>query len=405
MGHGATPLDPLKINIANKLYLPPPSNTGVQNTERKYMGNYSEEMKNQLSVSVDYIAFTVTAPLTLVEVIYFLGFDVDDFVDMPKGSNGYRKQKKNVLHNISILYDGNDNMGIHVTASGTAVRPLLNAFRNRHCVKSPFDNLSNTIPWEESVVALFFQEVFTIGKFARLDVAIDDIGASYYTPRELFDLYEDSRIVSKWKTVDMYLSRKAPRESKGDTVYFGSRCSSIMLRVYDKKREQNGRKKSTDDNYIDYEWTRWELEIKEKRADELAQQIMNGLALGKIAVGILYYYIRIIDYIESNKSRCPNSEKWDRFINGVDKMRLHCPEPEKTIYDKVEWIENQVAPSLCTMLILAENDIEVIRDIIKRNKHRIGKKDRELIKQLRPDLFELYFDEVNNAWNDNCWDI
>ena len=60
------------------------------------MGNYSEEMKNRLSVSVDYVAFTVTAPLTLVEVIYFLGFDVDDFVDMPKGSNGYRKQKKNV---------------------------------------------------------------------------------------------------------------------------------------------------------------------------------------------------------------------------------------------------------------------------------------------------------------------
>ena len=129
------------------------------------MGNYSEELKNKLVVSVDYIAFTVTVPLTVLEIINFLGFDSDDFIDMPKGANGYKKCKKCVLHNISILYDGNENMGIHVSATGQAIRPLLDAFRNRHCVKNPFDNLSTALPLEESILSLLFQSYIMYSPF------------------------------------------------------------------------------------------------------------------------------------------------------------------------------------------------------------------------------------------------
>ena len=201
----------------------------------------------------------------------------------------------------------------------------------------------------------------------------------------------------KWRGIQRNDSFDAPNSSSGYTVYCGSRESSLMLRIYDKKLEQNKSKKENEPDYIDFDWVRWELEFKEKRANELAQQIINGLSLGHIAVGVLHYYFRIIQLDDCNKSRCSNDDKWNCFIADIDKLRLHNLKVEKTVYDKANWVEEQVAPTLATLLILAEFDANLLNDIAWRNKHRISKFDRELIKNERPEIYDMYFAEVERV--------
>lgn len=365
------------------------------------MGIYSECLKNNLNVSVDYIAFTVTAPLSVVDVINFMGFSSNEFVDMPKGANGYKKQKRCHSNGISILFDGSSDMGIHVNVSGQGILSLLDSFRKKHSVPNPFNNMESVAPLQEYLVGYFFQEVLKIGQFTRIDIAVDDYGMNYYSPDEVFTLYQKNRIVSKWRSIRRNDSFNAPGTCSGYTLYFGSRESSLMLRIYDKKLEQNKNKNIDDESYIDFDWIRWELEFKSERANELAQQLIDGMSLGCVAVGVLHYYLRIIQLDDSNKSRCSNDEKWDRFIADIKKLRLCNHKVNKTIYDKASWIENQAGPTLGMLLALSGFDSDLLNDIARRNMHRISKNDRELIKEQRPDIYDMYFDEPGKYGYDN----
>ena len=372
------------------MYLLPPSKTGVQNTKLYKMHKYTEELRNGLTVSVDYIAFTVIAPMSVTEVILLMGFVPDDFIDMPKGGFGYKKQLKNESNGISILYDGAEDMGIHVNVTGKGVGSLLQAFSEAQYENSPFDNMT-AAPMSETVLGLFFQEVLKVGQFTRLDAAVDDFGGNFFSPAQVFDLYENHQVISKWRTVRRNDRRSAPKLCDGYTLYFGSRESSLMLRIYDKKLEQNKKLKPDDENFIDFDWYRWELEFKEDRANEFAKHVLEGAKLGSIIVGVLAYYVRIIELDDSNRSRCSNLKKWDDFIAGITQLRLHVFKKTRTVYDKLAWIENQVSPTLATLLLIHNFDDAFIFDIAQKNKYRISKSDWELIRQHRPDVYEAYF--------------
>lgn len=377
------------------MYVPPPSKTGVQNTKLVKMHKYTEELSNGLTVSVDYIAFTVIAPMSVADVILLMGFDSADFIEMPKGGFGYKKQLKNESNGISILYDGAEDMGIHVNVTGKGVGSLLQAYAAAQETKNPFDG-SDTTPLNETVLGLFFQDILKIGQFTRLDAAIDDFGGNFFSPAQVFDLYENHQVVSKWRTVRRNDRRCAPKVCDGYTLYFGSRESSLMLRIYDKKLEQNKKVSPDDEDFIDFDWYRWELEFKEERADEFARHVLQGAKLGSIIVGVLAYYLRIIELDDSNRSRCSNLKKWDEFLKGMGQLRLHVFKKTRTVYDKLAWIENQVSPTLATLLLIHDFDDSFIFEIAQKNKYRISKSDWELIRQHKPDVYEVYYPYGDN---------
>lgn len=352
---------------------------------------YSENLKNGLNVGIDYIAFTVTAPMSVSDVIMLMGFTPDKFVELPRGGFGYKRQLKNEATGISILFDGSEGMGIHVNVTGKAVGSLLSAF-HESLKKEEFDGVVYTA-MSEAVLGLFFEEVLKVGHFTRLDTAIDDIGGKFFTPDDVFQLYKKNQVVSKWRTVRRNDRYDAPGNLTGYTLYFGSRESMLMLRLYDKGIEQNNGKKPGDDGYVDYDWYRWELEYKDDRANEFAKAIIDGAYLGAVAVGVLAYYIRLINLDDENKSRCTTLEKWEQFVHGVEKCRLSGEKKEKTVYDKLTWIDSQVAPTLATLLLLYDFDMDFLYQIAQKNKFRISKTDWELIKQHRPDVYDKYFEE------------
>lgn len=85
----------------------------------------------------------------------------------------------------------------------------------------------------------FLQQVKLIGWLTRFDLAVDDHGARYFTVEDLRGFLDRQDVVSKFRTYRDVYESTFTNESTGHTLYFGSRQSEVMLRVYDKQLQQN----------------------------------------------------------------------------------------------------------------------------------------------------------------------
>ncbi|HYK74652.1 MAG TPA: hypothetical protein VEV44_16275, partial [Pseudoneobacillus sp.] len=95
-------------NVIN-LYVPPASNTGALNTE-----------ESGLRSLVDWVSFTLKNVTDVRDVVDILGLDFNSFRECPNGDKGYMEQIR--FGDISILYNGREDMGIHVNISGQGCR-------------------------------------------------------------------------------------------------------------------------------------------------------------------------------------------------------------------------------------------------------------------------------------------
>ena len=85
---------------------PPTGNTGAENTS--------------LASLIDWCAFTLKDSDSLEKVLSVIGIPYQDFIEMPKGGLGYKRQLRN--GNIAIFEDGAEGMGIHIEMSGKGCR-------------------------------------------------------------------------------------------------------------------------------------------------------------------------------------------------------------------------------------------------------------------------------------------
>lgn len=83
------------------------------------------DLTNGLHLSIDWLSWTLTTTQSVDDAILMMGFDINDFKAQPQGLNGYSSQLRHVSYSISIQYNGNENMGVHVDVSGSAVHALL----------------------------------------------------------------------------------------------------------------------------------------------------------------------------------------------------------------------------------------------------------------------------------------
>ncbi len=352
--------------------------------------SFKEEI-NGLEISVDWMSFTFTKFVSYFQALRFLGLSSDMFRLMSKGANGYKQMLRCSTYGISILYDGSDDMGVHVNVSGNGVSFLLLAFKQTLAVDTPFGPGFDC--WEENLFATFCLRLAEVGKFTRLDIAIDDFGAKYFKPQDVFDKYQSDCVVTRFRNCTRNDKYDMPKSCCGYTVYFGSRQSEIMLRIYDKKLEQNGKK----EEQLADEWVRWELELKDDRANQFAREFSDADIFGESAMGVLSYYFRIIVRDNENKSRCSLDPVWESFVNGVDKLRLVLKKVIRTLADKEIWIENQVAPTLCTLLLSYGGDMSKIYDMIHSNWKRMSAADKELLRNAVPEIYEHFFGS-NQEW-------
>lgn len=327
-------------------------------------------MNQGLEVILDWLEFTVWE-INLEEVILdILRLKVEDFTRIEKGSLGYSNQIKS--GHITILSEGNEDMGIHIILSGQGCREYeaeANLVERIQYIENESTNLIDLIKRVNQVK----------GKCTRIDIAVDDKKGDVIKFEEILKDIEAGNVISKWKnSTEMTKRTLETGEVIGKTLYIGSTASNFRLRIYDKALEQ---KQNENPLTIDRKWVRLELEIKKDKALKLQEILINGKAIGTIVSQLLNNYIRfVVPSKDKNKSRWTTRKYWTNIINETGKLKLsEKPEP-KTIEELEQWIEKQVAPSLATVLIANGGDMDQIMGIVANGQQRLKPKHINMIK-------------------------
>ena len=339
-------------------------------------------MKN-MSVSVDWISFTVfDTAYDVNAVIEFLGFNTSLFHDTGHGAMGYTTLFKLSDYAVSVLSSDREDMGIHVTISGSAVSHVLEMFWKSQFVHSNPFNSDLTADWEDvcmDALRMFFSRVLEIGRFTRLDLALDDYQV-HFTPGDIREYIANGQMVSKFRSGRREEGFElASNTLIGDTLYLGSRKSEVMLRIYDKQLEHNAKHP---ESLLDTPWVRWEFQFSASRSDMLARHIIASDSIGNIYFSILNHYVRLITLSgDKNRSRCPMLPEWAAFVDCLDSLSLYCPPVERTLEDKRNWVIKQVLPTLTGIIIADGGVLDIITENWDTSVCRMSQSMQSLVEQ------------------------
>lgn len=299
----------------------------------------SKTLIDQNMILFDWLTFTshCDSPETIMELLGLTGVS---WQLMEKGRNGYRQRY--FFENISILFDGQENMGVCVDMSGTGCR----AFESY-----------TSLGWLALLTHLHgYPDDYNI---TRLDMAFDD-HTGILDIDVLRDDTDDHHYVSRSR------SWKVEYGSAGTTIYHGSPKSNMYIRIYDKAAEQAA--KSEDPHAMeDVHWIRVEMQMR----DEIALGFVSGLMttpVGDQFRGVLHNYLRyVIPTDDTNMSRWDLAPYWAELLAGVGKIRCwSAPGVEYTVWNLSNYVINQAGNALdCYLRIFNYDDL--IRELGKRS--------------------------------------
>lgn len=288
---------------------------------------------------IDWLQFTIIDEKYSFEKVIeeVLGMDVSNFIELASGKLGYKKQL--FYDNISILYNGNVGMGVHVIITGKGCRY--------------YEKNNNLIELIKRINQ-------AKGKLTRIDIAMDDYDGDVLLFDNLRTDIIRGNIISKWRDSTEIIKRTTEEgEIIGHTINVGSGASRIYMRLYNKGLEQN----------VNKMWIRLELEIKKEYAEKM-QTLVTTEEIGPLVSKILNNYIRVVEKDgNKNKSRYKTKEYWLNIVNTIEKQKLTSRAEEKTIQDTKDWISKQVSTSLALITMYDEGNIDfIIHEIIEGKK-------------------------------------
>lgn len=298
-----------------------------------------------LTFSIDYLSFTIFN-VEIQTIIDHL--PKCDFQFMEKGRLGYKKAI--MYKGVRILYDGNEEMGIHVDASSSA------------------------LAWATDI--LYIPTIQGNVKFTRIDIACDILDDDFYNIISIHTLNHNFK-TKRRKRSEIKSYNTSSNQIVGRTIYFGSRTSSVFMRIYDKALEKKE----------DKDWTRMELEIKSKTAHNLAKMI-NEYPLDKLFFLILNNYIDFIDRSASkNISRCPRLDFWNNFITTDKSVTIAPKKEDKNISKTYNWLLKQVSKSLAKIdKVDTQGNLNLVDGLIQIGNHKISAEDEMQIEEFLKDI-------------------
>lgn len=301
-------------------------------------------------IIIDWLQFTLKTVCHLKTIVSILQLDVNNFIMLEKGMLGYKTQK--YCSNISVCYDGQPGMGVHVVMSGKGCRYYETAHSILDLIKRINENE---------------------GKVTRMDLALDDTSGETIPFKRLVKDIAAANIISRWKDNTEIIKRSNKDAAiKGHTINIGSRTSKIFLRIYDKALEQ----------HIDGIWFRMELEIKNEFAEEL-QKILTVENAGEVFSKLINNYMRVVipSDTDSNKARWKTQPYWLKLLKITDSMKLTRLKEDKTIDDKKQWILEQCGPTMALCVMNDEGDLQFIYDSITSGVSRLKEKHLKLLER------------------------
>lgn len=277
---------------------------------------------------IDYLAFstTIDSPDSLFDL---LGFE-NDFISNFQVLKGFYGYLHRLYYNgIHIHFNGSEDMGICLEMSGTGCRTF-EQFGSGNYFKIFDYILSN-------------KEVH----ITRLDVALDDFEG--YLDIETISFYiKSGKYVSRFRSFPYETNLSKSLKNAGDCVYFGSKKSNIMYRLYDKKAEQ----KAEDLEH----WVRLELQLRDDLALSFIDTLYNlsSQSISIVFFGVLNNYIRFVEpsATDSNISRAPLADFWAKFIEHFYKVRLFKPADDFNEDNIERYVKSQCSSSIISFICL-----------------------------------------------------
>lgn len=237
--------------------------------------------------------------------------------------------------------------------------------------------------------------------FPRLDICMDDICAEGERPLlrmdRIYEAWAEHYFCSRARAIDrdhkldfksddgnLFKDGKVCDHKKKDkigrTIYFGSRKSSVCVRFYDKRVEQQQKGRVVPDNVK--HWVRCEYEFHQERAcavvamlidndwDEFVQQYVRCV-LG---------HLRFIVPDDSNRSRCSTCRWWVKFLDNVCRAEHFFIPPKQALQgDKtVSWLRRSVLPTVWAYISTVGTDV-FLNEVVEQGRDNIGFRQLQFI--------------------------
>lgn len=232
------------------------------------------------------------------------------------------------------------------------------------------------------------------GVLKRIDLAINDNIGLLDIPW-LIEKWKKGEYVSIFHSFDRHESgndvseRDSKEKGMGNTFYCGSMKSEIYFCIYEKDYEQfikNGI--PLEDAEVK---NRFEIRLKNERANLAVEDLLEHENPGKTAFGIINHYFRVVEKREEDKATkdWKTDGKWQRFIGMEDRNIRLTVKPEPYTFDKtMRWFARQVAPMWKAALEIDDrNNTNRIEFIL--NNTELKERHQKLIEQQTLELQEF----------------
>ena len=220
----------------------------------------------------------------------------------------------------------------------------------------------------------------------RIDLAMDDRDGLL----DIVDLYRRSDV--RWLDDGIQNDRcmwwGKPRTSsqirgtQGTTLYFGSSKSAVMVRIYDKAKEQK--------MPIGIHWVRTEVVLRQEKASACVALLVECDDAGSIIGGILRDQLLFLDCPITDLPSAHEAEYaldhiypvWETFLGACDGIRLQSSTKKVRTWESIQkYVEIQTIRSLavwCDILGLG-----CVEDLVKRGKEKYRLDDRAIVDRIK----------------------
>ena len=294
-------------------------------------------------ILIDWIAFTADLEFEIQDVIE----SNLEWLELDKGMLGYKSMSLEQTTQMKWLKDGNENMGQHFIISGQACRIL--------------ESL------DISLLDILRQlNVNASINITRLDIAMDLFHDNNLL-KSIVEAYNLDNYKSKTKSSNIIIS-KSNNGRIGTTINFGSRQSSVLIRIYDKGAERD----------LEVDWVRIEVECKDKIYNKKIIDNFCNLGLAATYKAIMHNYLSFLEYKDTNISRSKVAKWWSKIIDSIDKIKLYEAPETKTLDEVKKWLINQTSASFATVL-QSEQSREFINEMITEGNRKMKIKHWNLV--------------------------
>ncbi len=362
-------------------------------TEIEPMNN---NIHSKMRCLIDWVSFTFARTTNLKLAFDVIGIEPKHFKPMKSGYHGYKKHLR--YGHIAVLYDGTEEMGIHVIISGQGCREY-EQLNLRYHGELPSESL-----WKELIEKVINNQ----GKFTRIDIAIDDF-TPHFTIDQLYKKMKDGLFSTKLDKFKYTETGRIPRREEYDeetgtdntskSLLIGSDSSNMQFLFYDKYREREDTGHVLDDGIT--AWNRIELRFYAEHTHSVSLHILQRDDLGRIARSILHNYVNILEKSkDTNRSRWRNWRAWNKFLGDVDKLKLEHVAPDRSVQKSIKWMYTQGKKTLAKIFVADDGNIDRIMKFIAEGSEKLTEDDIYDIKHFQrtqqiSDIIETLEDEYS----------